>query len=89
MIERADGLIELICDDCGAAFPAVMEAGDRDVLLAGAQAAGWRRFRRGASPKAHLGASRPRKTLGHGRWCDGCRACVAIWAAEQRGGRLL
>lgn len=48
MIERADGLIELICDDCGAAFPAVMEAGDRDVLLADAKATGWRRFAQGA-----------------------------------------
>jgi len=22
-------------------------------------------------------------------WCDACPACVAVWAEEQRGGRLL
>ena len=47
MIENLSGTIELVCDDCGAAWPETHEAADRDVLLTDAKAAGWRRFRRG------------------------------------------
>lgn len=46
MIERYAGAVELVCDDCGEAYPEIHESGDRDVLLTDARGGGWRRFMR-------------------------------------------
>lgn len=48
-IERSeDGRqIEMVCDSCPAAFPAVHDAGDFEILLADARVAGWQAIRMG------------------------------------------
>jgi hypothetical protein len=71
MIERHSGTIELVCDECGEAWPALHEASDLDILLSDTRSAGWRAYRR------------------NGQWMHSCPSCVAEFAAERKGGRLL
>ncbi|CAN0581050.1 unnamed protein product [Laminaria digitata] len=87
MIEQLSGQIEMVCDDCGAAYPMTHEAEDRDVLLADAKASGWRAYKKDGARKAHVAAQPPRKTLRNQEWRHSCPACVRAFAANTR--RLL
>ncbi|WP_420578800.1 hypothetical protein [Oceaniradius stylonematis] len=79
MIERHGGTIELVCDDCGTVWPETAPGSG-----SGAGSAHDRAILLADAKRA--GWRRFRRGVD---WCDACPACVAIWAAEQRAGRLL